>query len=84
MEKMSLTAVARQLAERAETSKSGRSARTVYGGHEHILRQTVIAMTVGQKLDEHENPGEVTVFVLGGRVRLSTADNAWKGLRAIC
>ena len=66
---MSLTALARQLADKAENSKSGRSARTVYGGHEHVLRQTVIALAAGQRLDEHENPGEATVYVLTGRVR---------------
>jgi quercetin dioxygenase-like cupin family protein len=79
VEKMSLTALARQLADKAGRSKSGRSARTVYGGHEHVLRQTVIALAEGQKLDEHENPGEATVYVLTGRVRLCAAENAWEG-----
>lgn len=79
VEKMSLTALARQLADKAENSKSGRSARTVYGGHEHVLRQTVIALAAGQRLDEHENPGEATVYVLTGRVRLCAAENAWEG-----
>ena len=44
---------------------------TVVGGHERILRQTVIAMVKGAVLAEHENPGEATVYVLRGRVRLS-------------
>lgn len=79
VEKISLTALARQLADKAETSKSGRSARTVYGGHEHVLRQTVIALAAGQRLDEHENPGEATVYVLTGRVRLCAAENVWEG-----
>lgn len=79
VEKMSLTALARQLADKAGNSKSGRSARTVYGGHEHVLRQTVIALAAGQKLDEHENPGEATVYVLTGRVRLCADENAWEG-----
>ena len=79
MEKSSLTALARELLERATQSSSGRSADTVYGGHEHVLRQTVIAMTAGQSLSEHENPGEATVHVLRGRVRLSTDGAAWEG-----
>jgi quercetin dioxygenase-like cupin family protein len=51
----------------------------VYGGHEHVLRQTLIALLGGRKLDEHVNPGEATVHVLQGRVSLRAADNAWHG-----
>ena len=29
---------------------------TVYGGHEHVLRQTLIALAAGQSLEEHANP----------------------------
>ena len=80
MEKSSLTALARELLEHATRTSSGRSADTVYGGHEHVLRQTVIALTAGHSLAEHENPGEATVHVLRGRVRLSTDDAAWEGV----
>ena len=79
MEKMSLTAQARLQLETAQHTSSGRSSRTVYGGHEHVLRQTVIALVGGQMLDEHENPGEATVHVLRGRVRLSGGGNSWEG-----
>nr|WP_271213774.1 cupin domain-containing protein [Rhodococcus wratislaviensis]GLK41025.1 LuxR family transcriptional regulator [Rhodococcus wratislaviensis] len=79
MEKMSLTALARRQLELASTASSGRSARTIYGGHEHVLRQTLIALVAGQRLDEHENPGEATVQVLHGRVRLSAGENSWEG-----
>ncbi|GAA3232341.1 cupin domain-containing protein [Pseudonocardia petroleophila] len=79
MEKSSLTALARQQLEIAVTAPSGRSAATVYGGHEHVLRQTVIALVSGQKLDEHANPGEATVHVLHGRVRLTSGDLGWEG-----
>ena len=79
MEKMSLTALARQQLELAGTASSGRSARTIYGGHEHVLRQTLIALAAGQRLDEHENPGEATVQVLQGRVRLTAGQNSWEG-----
>jgi quercetin dioxygenase-like cupin family protein len=80
MEKSSLTAVTRQQLEKARTASSGRSSQTVYGGHEHVLRQTVIALAGGQKLDEHENPGEATVYVLQGRVRLASKDTRWDGM----
>lgn len=79
MEKSSLTALARQQLKIAATASSGRSAQTVYGGHEHLLRQTVIALASGQKLDEHDNPGEATVHVLHGRVRLTAGDLGWEG-----
>lgn len=79
MEKSSLTALARQQLKIAATASSGRSAHTVYGGHEHVLRQTVIALASGQKLDEHDNPGEATVHVLHGRVRLTSGELGWEG-----
>lgn len=61
----------------ARDASSGRSAATVYGGHERTLRQTLIALAGGQRLEEHENPGEATVHVLHGRVRLAAgADSA--------
>jgi quercetin dioxygenase-like cupin family protein len=78
--KQSLTALVRQQLELAERASSGRSAHTVYGGHEHVLRQTLIALAAGQSLDEHENPGEATVQVLHGRVRLLAGDVSWDGL----
>ncbi|MGB2922370.1 MAG: cupin domain-containing protein [Mycobacterium sp.] len=79
MNKISLTALAREQLADAERASSGRSAHTVYGGHEHVLRQTMIALVAGQKLDEHENPGEATVHVLHGRVRLVAGEDSWEG-----
>ena len=79
MEKSSLTALARHQLDLAEKASSGRSSHTVYGGHEHVLRQTMIALSAGQRLDEHENPGEATVHVLHGRVRLGAGETSWEG-----
>lgn len=79
MQKLSLTALAREQLKAARQASSGRSAQTVYGGHEHVLRQTLIALVAGYQLDEHDNPGEATVHVLHGRVRLSCADVGWEG-----
>ena len=79
MEKQSLTALVRHQLGQARAASSGRSAHTVYGGHEHILRQTLIALTAGQSLSEHDNPGEATVHVLHGRVRLLAGSNSWDG-----
>jgi len=79
MEKLSLTALVRAQLELARRSSSGRSAKTVFGGHEHMLRQTVIAICADHKLDEHVSPGEATVHVLQGRVRLVTDTASWEG-----
>jgi quercetin dioxygenase-like cupin family protein len=80
MEKSSLTALARELLEHATTTSSGRGADTVYGGHEHVLRQTVVALAAGRSMTEHENPGEATVQVLSGRVELrSHGGLMWSG-----
>ena len=79
MEKSSLTALAREQLEVARRAPSGRSAHTVYGGHEHVLRQTVIALVAAHGLNEHNSPGEATVHVLHGRVRLGVGDTGWEG-----
>ena len=79
MEKFSLEALARVLMKSAATAPAGRAAETVYGGHEHVLRQTLIALTAGSALSEHENPGEATLQVLGGRVRLVADTAEWEG-----
>lgn len=58
------------LAGQGETS--GRSARTLHGGRDNALRQTVVVMLAGHSLDEHESPGEATLLVLAGSVRINT------------
>ncbi|MCR2764521.1 cupin domain-containing protein [Microbacterium sp. zg.B48] len=79
MLKTSLIALARHELGHALEAPSGRSAKTVVGGHERRLRQTVMALRAGEALSEHENPGEATVQVLTGRVLLRFADASWNG-----
>jgi quercetin dioxygenase-like cupin family protein len=79
MEKISLTALAREHLETARAASSGRSAHTVYGGHEHSLRQTLMALKAGSKLDDHDSPGEATLQVLHGRVRVTNSSSGWDG-----
>ncbi len=79
MNKHALTALVREQLEAARRSSAGRSAVTVYGGHEKALRQTVIALRAGTRLDEHENPGDATVHVLAGRVTLVSGPDSWEG-----
>jgi quercetin dioxygenase-like cupin family protein len=80
MEKSSLIALARNQLEAAQRATSGRSAKTVHGGHEKVLRQTVVALCAGRSTDDYENPGEATVHVLTGRIRLTTGTVSWAGL----
>jgi quercetin dioxygenase-like cupin family protein len=79
MESVSLTTLAEEQLEVARTSHSGRAAQTIHGGHDHLLRQTLIALAAGHGLGEHTMPGQATLQVLRGRVRLCTADDEWMG-----
>lgn len=80
MQKLSIRALARQELKRAASAEGGRTAETILGGHEKVLRQTVIGMVKGAVLHEHESPGEGSVQVLVGRVRLSAGnDLSWEG-----
>ena len=40
----------------------------------------MIALIAGSVLDEHENPGEATVQVLHGRIRLDADGASWEGI----
>jgi quercetin dioxygenase-like cupin family protein len=73
MHPLSLSTLVDEQLDVARAARSGRSARTVHGGHEHALRQTLIALVAGAALGEHSSPGEATLQVLHGRVRLATA-----------
>lgn len=77
MQKLSLDALANEQLRAASRVQAGRAARTVFGGHEQVMRQTVIALMSGRSLAEHENPGEATVLVLRGRVRLVAGEDSW-------
>lgn len=79
MDKKSLTAVARQQLKLAASSSSGRSSQTIFGGHAQTLRQTVIGLTAGQGLSEHDTNGDATLVVLTGTLILVSGPNEWKG-----
>ena len=80
MESTSLQSIADAELEAAGQASSGRSARTIHGGHDRSLRETVIALRAGHELGEHESPGEATLQVLRGRVRLTGDGEAWDGV----
>jgi quercetin dioxygenase-like cupin family protein len=76
MQITSLTDLATQQLRSAHEASAGRSAVTVYGGREHDLRQTLIALTAGSRLGEHESPGESTLQVLEGELTLHAGEDA--------
>ncbi len=76
---VSLNLLVDEQLEAARAAHSGRAAHTVHGGHEHSLRQTVIVLTAGHGLGEHESPGEATLLVLRGLVRLWAGEDTVDG-----
>ena len=79
MDGISLSALVDENLEAARSSSSARSSRTIHGGHDRSLRETVIALLAGHELAEHESPGEATLQVLHGRVSLSADPDSWEG-----
>jgi quercetin dioxygenase-like cupin family protein len=73
MEAHSLAGLAAEQISLARSAGNGRAAHTIHGGREHILRQTVLALAAGHGLADHEAPGEASLQVLVGHVRLGTA-----------
>ena len=70
-----------QLIATAREAHSGRAAHTLHGNSAHHLRQTVIALTAGNSLSDHESTHEASLQVLRGRVTLTTtADLDWIGV----
>ena len=85
MQKLSLDALARELLSKATGDRTpgavggSRAAQTVVGGHEKVLRQTVIALAKDAALAEHSSPGEASLYVLHGRVTLTAGAESWDG-----
>lgn len=79
MDQTSLPELADDLLGRARAASSGRAATTVFGGAEHRLGHTVLALLAGRELAEHNNPGEATLQVVRGRVRLTWSSGSAEG-----
>jgi quercetin dioxygenase-like cupin family protein len=62
----------------AAAASTGRAARTLPRPDGWALRQTVLAILAGRGLAEHASPGEATLQVLSGRVRLTAGPEAWE------
>lgn len=70
-------ALADDLLEEATRNHAHRAARTISGGRERTMRQTLIALAAGAQMSEHASPGEATLFVVVGRVKLTAGDESW-------
>src|SRR6476620_2153024 len=79
MEHTSLTTLVDEQIAAARGAHAGRAAHTVHGGRENALRQTLVALAAGHALAEHDSPGEATLQVLHGQVRLTAGADTWNG-----
>lgn len=70
MDPVTLDDLADTLLTDARAASNGRAARSVRPGRGHRLRQTLMALTPGHGLDDHTAPGEATLQVVRGRIRL--------------
>lgn len=77
METTSLSELAAELMTVARAASNKRFARTVFGGRDRVLRQTVIAMCGGERMAEHKNPGEATLQLLSGNIELRGLTRTW-------
>jgi quercetin dioxygenase-like cupin family protein len=69
MSATSLESVGREQLEEARRSSNGRASRTLHHGHR--LHQTLLALTAGTRLAEHQSPGDATVQCLRGEIVLN-------------
>jgi quercetin dioxygenase-like cupin family protein len=69
-----LHAMARELLEEAGGLASHRSARTLTPGAGAVLKQTLMALTAGARLQDHVAPGPTTLLGIVGTVMLSDED----------
>lgn len=60
--------------QRARDATNGRSSSTVHHGSR--LRQTLLAMTAGTRLGEHQSPGDATVLCLRGSVVINVGERS--------
>ncbi|GAA3863085.1 cupin domain-containing protein [Saccharothrix violaceirubra] len=68
-------ALAPELLAEARQHASHRAARTLVSGTSQ--RATLIALTQGAELAEHDSPPAATLHVITGTVRLHTHDTEW-------
>ena len=73
-EAVGLLALAEDMLEGMSDGRSGRAARTLRGGQ--ALRQVLLVLRAGTRLDDHRAPGPSTLVVLRGAVDLMWGEEA--------
>jgi quercetin dioxygenase-like cupin family protein len=71
---LDLAAAATDLLEQAAAAASGRAARSLTPGAGAATTQTLVALTAGSGLREHDTPGPASIQVLTGDGRLTAGD----------
>jgi quercetin dioxygenase-like cupin family protein len=74
MSATSLDTIGHDQLEEARRSTNGRASKTLHHGHR--LHQTLLALTAGTRLAEHQSPGDATVQCLRGRVVLNSGSDS--------
>ena len=69
-----LGGAADDLLTQAREMSSGRAARTLTPGAGAVLKQTLLAIASGRRLDEHQANGPATLQVLQGAVTVRSGD----------
>ena len=69
--------LADELLAEAKQAHSGRASRTVFGGRDRVMRQTLIALAAEADLAEHEPPTEATLLVIRGAIPVRASGEAW-------
>jgi quercetin dioxygenase-like cupin family protein len=65
---------AEQVLAEARAAKAGRAGRTLTPGAGVPLKQALLALTEGEVLADHESPGDATLHLLSGSIRLTAGD----------
>lgn len=73
---LDLYAAADELLAEAGKLTAGRSGRTMTPGEVSALKQTLLALTAGQKLQEHVAPGPITLLGIRGTAMFTRGDEA--------
>ncbi|NDL60917.1 cupin domain-containing protein [Phytoactinopolyspora mesophila] len=74
MAEMTLETIGTDQLDAARRSSNGRASTTLHSGAR--LRQTLMALTTGTRLDEHQSPGDATLMCLRGKVTLHAGERS--------
>lgn len=74
MDILNLTALSRAHLDVARQASNGRSSTKLLGDHKATLRANLVALAAGATLQDHESPGEATLWVLEGSVSFHAGD----------